>query len=257
MPPGDSYKPDETAAFAMITDPSGGWDASARAWIKEQGERGDYARRFILDGPMVDRVRREPTDTALDVGCGEGRFCRILQSFGIKTVGIDPTGALIERARQLDPNGDYRLATAEGMSVPPGSFDLVTCYLSLIDIPDLPAAFGRVVAALRPGGRLLIANLTSFNTAGMPEGWRVDACGQHRFCIDHYLDERAVWVEWSGLRVQNWHRPLSTYMALLLGHGLQLRHFSEPEPSGGDPQRAERYRRVPWFHVMEWRKPAD
>jgi hypothetical protein len=123
-------------------------------------------------------------------------------------------------------------------------------------MPDLAAAIAKMVAALRPGGTLLIANLTSFNTAGPPEGWRRDGDGILRFSIDHYMDERSVWLSWRGIRVQNWHRPLSTYMTLLLDHGLQLRLFVEPEPTGGDPDRNARHRRVPYFHIMEWQKPT-
>ena len=205
---------------------------------------------------MIERLRSHPHVTALDVGCGEGRFCRIMQEHGIRTVGIDPTEALIAQARRLDAGGDYRVSRAETLDVPPASFDLVASYLSLIDIPDLPAALARMVAALKPGGTLLIANLTSFNTAGMPHGWARDPSGAARFHIDHYLEERAIWVGWRGIRVQNWHRPLSTYMTLLLAHGLVLRHFAEPMATGGDPARAERYCRVPYFHIMEWAKPT-
>lgn len=240
----------------MTTDTSAGWDASADAWIKEQGEEGDYGRRFVLDAPMIERIRSQRFEAALDVGCGEGRFCRIMRNLGLRTVGIDPTEALIRRARQLDPGGDYRVGRAETLDVADGSFDLVVSYLTLIDIPDLARALQRMVIALRPGGTLLIANLTSFSTAGLPDGWAAEGGGQPRFSIDHYLEERAVWTSWRGIRVQNWHRPLGTYMALLLGHGLELRHFSEPAPSGGDPEKADRYRRVPYFHIMEWRKPA-
>ena len=232
-----------------------GWSASAAAWIREMGEDGDYARRFVLDPAMLERIRGREFETALDVGCGEGRFCRIMQSLGLRTVGIDPTEALIGRARQLDPPGEYRIAGAESLDVAPASFDLVVAYLSLIDIRDLAGAVAMMVKALRPGGTLLIANLTSFNTAGMPDGWSEDRDGSTRFCIDDYLTERAVWVAWRGIRVLNWHRPLEAYVSLFLNSGLELRHFSEPAPVGGDPQRAERYRRVPWFLIMEWQKP--
>ena len=127
--------------------------------------------------------------------------------------------------------------------------------LSLIDIADLGTAMAKIVAALKPGGTLLIANLTSFNTAGQPEGWCRDGEGALRFSIDPYLDERPIWVSWRGIRIQNWHRPLSTYMTLLLDHGLQLRLFAEPPPVGGDPGTIARDRRAPYFHIMEWQKP--
>lgn len=240
----------------MNSPDTNGWNDSAAAWLKEQGDDGDYGRKFVLDAPMLARISGRGFATALDVGCGEGRFCRMMRSEGINAVGIDPTEVLVARAKTLDPDGDYRIGLAETMDVAAGSFDLVVSYLTLIDIADLAEAAAKMVTALRPGGTLLIANLNSFNTAGMPDGWTEDADGEARFRIDNYLDERAVWVSWRGIRIQNWHRPLSTYMALFLGHGLALRHFSEPAPSGGDPQRADRYRRVPYFHIMEWQKPA-
>jgi SAM-dependent methyltransferase len=235
---------------------SSGWNESADAWINEIGQDGDYSRQFVLDGPMLARVTGRGFRTALDVGCGEGRFCRMLQAAGIATVGIDPTVALIERARQLDPHGDYRIATAETLDVPAQSFDLVVSYLTLIDVPELAIATSNMLDALRPGGTLLIANMTSFMSAAQPHGATTDSDGRRRLDIDRYLDERAIWVSWRGIRIQNWHRPLSTYMKLFLAHGLTLRYFDEPAPAGGDPETAERYRRVPYFLIMEWSKPA-
>lgn len=68
--------------------------------------------------------------------------------------------------------------------------DLLVCYLSLIDMPDLDAALARIVAAIRPGGHLLIANVTVFNTAAVHLGWEKRLLGEPRFAIDHYLEER-------------------------------------------------------------------
>ncbi len=233
-----------------------GWKESAEAWIKDMGDQGDYARQFVLDPPMLARIGRKSYRNALDVGCGEGRFCRILGKIGIKTVGIDPTDTLLQQARGRDQTGDYRAGRAEELDFPDASFDLVVSYLTLIDIPDIRRALTEMNRVLQPGGTLLIANLTSFTTAGPPiDATRANA-GELNFCIDHYLQERAAWVSWRGIRIHNWHRPLSTYMSLLLGLGLELRHFDEPEPLGGDPDVMERHRRVPYFLIMEWQKPA-
>ena len=233
-----------------------GWNESAQSWIASLGEEGDFSRRHVLDGPMTARVAALGSVRALDVGCGEGRFCRVMQAMGMTTVGVDPTVALIETARGLDPDGDYRVGRAEALEFEDGSFDLVVSYLTLIDIPDLAAAVAEMTRVLKPGGRLLIANLTSFNTAGLGAGlgssWGPD--GAYRFSLDGYLDERPQWVEWSGIRIVNWHRPLETYMSLPLDAGLPPPLVSEPAPTGGDPATVDRYRRAPWSMVMEWRK---
>ena len=212
-----------------------GWADSASAWIADM-ERGDFSREYVLDGPMLARVRARSFESALDAGCGEGRFCRMLRGIGVAAIGIDPTQSLIERARELDPKGDYRLGRAEALDFPDRSFDLVVSYLTLIDIDDAATAIEEMARVLRPGGSLLIANIASAVTAG-----------------DDYFSERAAWAQWRGIRVRNWHRPLSRYMQLLLGQNLRLAWFEEPEPTGGDSVTAQRYRVQPWHYLMEWR----
>jgi SAM-dependent methyltransferase len=234
---------------------SDGWPESAAAWIADMGDRGDYGREFVLDAPMMERVQGRGFRTALDVGCGEGRFCRLMKGCGLRAVGIDPTEELVRQAMRRDPEGDYRIGRAEALEFSDASFDLVVSYLTLVDIPDLRSAVSEIARVLRPGATLLIANLTSFSTAGPLQGWTPSPEGELHFPIDRYLEERADWVSWRGIRIRNWHRPLSTYMSLLLDAGLQLRHFAEPAPRGGDAAKADRYRRVPYFLIMEWQKP--
>lgn len=234
-----------------------GWDMSAAAWIASQGECGDFTREFVLDPVMVGRVAGRGFRTALDVGCGEGRFCRVLRQLDVEPVGIDPTEALITRAQERDPDGTYLRAVAEALPFRPQSFDLVVSYLTLIDITDFEAAIAEMGRVLKPGGTLLIANLNSFVTANPNgSGWVRDAEGRClHYAVERYLDTYASWLSWKGIEIENWHRPLSAYMHALLAEGLQLVAYDEPAPVGGPEDWTERYRRVPYAHVMEWRKP--
>lgn len=234
-----------------------GWEESAVAWIKDMGERGDFSREFILDKVMISHVKKNNFETALDVGCGEGRFCRILSSLGVKAIGIDPAKTLIEEAQRRDRAGDYRIGVAENLKFEDNTFDLVVSYLSLIDIPDIQKGISEIVRVLKPGGTLLIATLTSFSTAAKHGGWSTDDSGEFHFPIDHYFQEREQWTEFRGIRVKNWHRPMSLYMKLLLSHGLILNDFDEPRPDGGDPKRVSLYTRVPWLMTMSWEKKKD
>jgi SAM-dependent methyltransferase len=234
-----------------------GWNISAQAWIDSIGQRGDWAREHVLDPVMLGRVAAGQFQRALDVGCGEGRFCRMLRARGVAATGIDPTEHLLQTARRRDPSGDYRLGRAEQLEFESGSFDLVVSYVTLVDIADFRTAISEMARVLKPGGSLLVANLTGFTSACANQGWVKDAEDRRlHFPVDRYLDEFSFRLEWAGIRIENWHRPLAAYMAAFLESGLNLGFFSEPAPVSGEESRQDLFRRVPWFVVMEWRRPS-
>ena len=71
------------------------WDASAEAWIDSLKNGGDFSRIAVLDGPMLAVVRESAAQRMLDVGCGEGRFCRMMAEFAPQVTGLDPTACLL------------------------------------------------------------------------------------------------------------------------------------------------------------------
>jgi SAM-dependent methyltransferase len=232
-----------------------GWKSSAASWINRIGDDGDFSRQHVLDGPMIARVASLRPQNAVDVGCGEGRFCRMISDLGVATVGIDPVEAMIEQAKRRHPDGEYRIGYAESLPFGDSTFDLAVSYLSLIDIDFLDEAAKEMARVLKPEGRLLIANLSSFSTSSAIFGKRIcNETGEQLRPLGSYLTEEKAWFEWDGLRIQNWHRPLSTYMRAFLGAGLTLRSFDEPTPSGGPLERVKSYERMPYLMTMEWEK---
>lgn len=233
-----------------------GWEESAAAWIASVDQH-EANRAVLLDPVMLSLCGNVTGQRVLDVGCGEGRFCRILRERGARPVGIDPTKTLLTVARQRDPDGEYHLISAESLPFEDGHFDQVISYLTLIDIPDFRRAIAEMVRVLRPGGALVIANLTSFSTA-TDLYWKKDDKGEKLYwALDNYMTERSKWEAWRGIRIRNWHRPMSAYMQAFLSHGLVLEAFDEPVPSPAQaaaaPQLAD-HGRKPDFLTMRWRK---
>ena len=89
------------------------WQTSAEAWIADRGDDGDFGRRYVLDPVMLPRALAPSPQKALDVGCGEGLFCRMLKLHGLEATGIDPTPALLAAARARDPHSPYLEGVAE------------------------------------------------------------------------------------------------------------------------------------------------
>jgi 2-polyprenyl-3-methyl-5-hydroxy-6-metoxy-1,4-benzoquinol methylase len=101
-----------------------GWQDSAAAWARMQQGEGDYARSAVLDAPMLALATLHGARRVLDLGCGEGRFCRMLAASGLQPTGIDPTPSLLERIAfdqvhliKGDTQHDQRLACLGSRSI--------------------------------------------------------------------------------------------------------------------------------------------
>lgn len=231
------------------------WEASAEAWIESLGAGGDFSRAAVLDRPMMAAVRQSGAQRALDVGCGEGRFCRMMAEAVPEVVGIDPTARLLTEARQLG-GAVYHEGVGENLPYEEGAFDLVVSYLSLIDIADSRAAISEMARVSRPGGHILIGNLNIWVTAAQIKGRGIvrNKQGHGTMTISNYLTEHWNWAEWRGIRIKNWHRPLAQYMQEALQVGLQLVDFQEPLAEAGWSRSAS-YNHTPYLWMQLWRKP--
>lgn len=242
-----------TAAGA---DPQDLWDSSASAWIALL-DAGHLNRTLLLDPVMVRLAGDVQGKQACDIGCGEGRFCRILADQGATVTGLDPTQALLNEARRKDERGRYLEGRAESLPFADGSFDLTVSYLVLIDVEDYRTAIREMARVTRQGGRILVANMSSFCTT-LPDPWLRDEEGRAgKLIVEDYLDDRADIVEWAGIRIVNYHRPLAKYMQAFLDAGLSLAAFEEPgltaEQAEAHPKMANATR-IPVFNVSLWRK---
>ena len=229
----------------------GGWVDSAQAWIEGQGESGDTSRQIILD-PCLRVVLGDLTGlSVLDVGCGEGRYCRVMAGRGAAVTGVDPVPAFVERARTLHPSGTYVEAFGESLPFEDDSFDVVLSYLSLVDIPDFRAGLREMARVMNPRGRLVIATIS--NVSSTSDGWIKDEAGSRLHKpVDRYMEDFAMELEWSGLKILNYHRPLSAVLSALFEAGLVMDGFHEPLPPESSEWYANEFR-VPTFQVMTFR----
>ncbi len=164
--PGDADR--ETATDAYLGDPTvrEDWDARYR-----ESERLWSGRP---NGALVVEVADLPPGRVLDVGCGEGADAVWLAARGWDVTALEVSGVALERAaghaRDAGVVVHWVHAGLAEAGLPPGSFDLVSAqYPALQRTPD-SAAERALLAAVAPGGLLLLVHHAGMDTQPVHDG---------------------------------------------------------------------------------------
>jgi SAM-dependent methyltransferase len=115
---------------------------------------GAWNRRRALKKPPLAELRARAPGRMVDVGCGRGDLGAWLIRLGWKVTGVEPSP---EAAAAAQERGlDVQVGSLADADLPTESYDAASFQHSLEHLPDPVADLGRVAAALRPGGVVLI-----------------------------------------------------------------------------------------------------
>jgi ubiquinone/menaquinone biosynthesis C-methylase UbiE len=134
-------------------------------------QRDDIAERYELSRALPADVELQwsqllarhagfKPERSVDLGCGTGRFTRVLAStFGTPVVGIDPSRPMLRvaaRALRWTPGVSLVQGRAEAVPLAAGSAELVLMSMSNHHVADKRAALASIRRTLRPGGAFCV-----------------------------------------------------------------------------------------------------
>ena len=119
---------------------------------------------------------------AIDFGCGTGRSTRFLRKLGFQAVGVDISPEMVAKAKELDPDGDYRVTKDDDFSgLEKGAYDLVLSVFTFDnvsgsvtktrlfrDLAELLTATGKLISVVS-SPEIYVHEWTSFTTKDYPE----------------------------------------------------------------------------------------
>lgn len=125
------------------------------------GEHFSKTREYAWPEVEAFVEDQESVDTALDLGCGNGRHAALLADVATRVIGLDASRALLDAARSRV--GD-RVALVQGdaarLPLQTGSVDLAVYVATLHHLPtetDRKASLDELARVLGPGGRALVS----------------------------------------------------------------------------------------------------
>ena len=97
-----------------------------------------------------------------DLGCGTGHVASALALFVARVIAVDRSGEMLQAARRRlreMPNVEVKRGELEALPIADAELDAATLLLVLHHVADPAAALLEAARVLKPGGRLLIADM--------------------------------------------------------------------------------------------------
>ncbi len=123
---------------------------------------GSGGRGLRYRQEALGRAGLQPGAQVLDVACGTGlmSLAALRLTHGqVTLVGVDPSPGMSARARTKLPM-EFHEGIAEALPVAAAAFDFVMMGYALRHVPDWNRAFREFARVLRPGGRLVLLEIT-------------------------------------------------------------------------------------------------
>ncbi len=134
-----------------------------------EGDRAGIYRMCRKDYPdVLAELEKEPFNDLLDCGCGTAPMLTLLhEKYPEKHyTGIDLTPKMIEVAQSKHMEGvDLVVGDCENLPFADDSYDVVICCQSFHHYPNIQDFFNSVYRVLRPGGRLILRDMTMDSAA--------------------------------------------------------------------------------------------
>ena len=166
---------------------------------------------FAGVGYFLDLAAIQPGETVLDLGSGSGMdslLAALATGPDGTVIGVDMTEAQLAKARRLaEEAASTAVAFREGyIESPPVEDGSVGCVISngVINLsPDKPSVFAAAARALRPGGRLALADIVTEHQ--LPDGVTCDAA-LWAACIGGAMQRDAyrAAIEAVGFEIEAW-----------------------------------------------------
>jgi SAM-dependent methyltransferase len=158
----------------------------AKRIAETQSSYDEVAEEYVLR--IFNELEHKPLDRALlkrfaadiknsglacDMGCGPGQVARYLHECGVTVCGIDLSQGMIEQARRLNPDIEFKQGDMMALDIEDEAFGGIVAFYSIIHIArdQVVLALQELKRVLKPDGLLLLSFHVGDEVVHLDEWW--------------------------------------------------------------------------------------
>jgi ubiquinone/menaquinone biosynthesis C-methylase UbiE len=231
------------------------WDEASGPWANFVREGKDYYRDEMNNPAAFEIIGNVKSKQVLDLSCGEGYNTRILAERGAKVVGVDFSAEMIELAKRVEKRErlgiKYCVSDAADLKkFENGRFDVVTCFMALMDIENYEDAISEVSRVLKKNARFVFSITHPCFEYGLTIGgesiadWKYEGemgnqAEKEALCLEikNYFYVAECDVSWTmdrlarPFKTTSFHRTLTDYFQALYRNSFLVMRLIEPKPT--------------------------
>jgi ubiquinone/menaquinone biosynthesis C-methylase UbiE len=248
------------------------WGKEAKWYDKLLEENADTFQSKVILPNLVRILNPKPSDTVVELGCGQGFFSRVIAKSGARVIGVDIGKELIEIAEaRADKEGissrniSFYTASADNTKVVVDkSADAVIVILALQNMKNLQGVISEIKRITKRDARvILVLNHPTFRVIKNSD-WGFDEATKTQYRkVSKYLSQFEVDIDMHpgdksiNTTTKSFHRSLQDYMKVFAKEGFAITRLEEwishRESQKGPRQLAEDTARkeIPMFMCVE------
>ncbi|MEZ4278384.1 MAG: ubiquinone/menaquinone biosynthesis methyltransferase [Myxococcota bacterium] len=107
----------------------------------------------------LDKIAVGPEDFVVDLACGTGDFCELVEARGARAVGVDFAREMLRQAQSRGLRFPKVQGDGEWLPFGTASVDVVTCGFALRNFVSLEGVLREIARIVRPGGRIALVDV--------------------------------------------------------------------------------------------------
>ncbi|WP_252178000.1 metalloregulator ArsR/SmtB family transcription factor [Endozoicomonas sp. 4G] len=179
----------------------------------------DLYARCVTD--VLEKTELPDHQRVLELGPGEGDFLETLSTYFQRVYAVDNCGAMLaisqQKAKERNlKNVEFIHGEIASLNALEGQFDCIVANMVLHHVVAPSDIFTWVSKLLKPGGSMLVSELSSHN-----QDWVRESCGD--LWLGFSAEDLDGWAQNAGLKIGE-----SQYLGLRNGFQIQVRRLFSP-----------------------------